>query len=537
MNQKENRSYTFRDLRMVDDNGGEKIIEGHAAVFETVTNISGTFYEVIERGAFEGCDLSEVVLLLNHDHRSLPLAKTQSGTLILSIDNVGLAIRAKLDVENNPDARALYHSIKRGDISGMSFAFQVGKDEWQNLESEMPTRIIKQIKAVFDVSAATNPAYPTTDVQVARAAIMTLENALANVRNSPAYKQELAKLKNEIKEKYDMPKKEERMNYETAGKDLRTSYTGCESPYNVFGELRAVTVAPPAGSAATITVPTYSGVTVQPQFPCVSSLIDSVTHLSLKGGYSFKAPFVEGFDDAYYTDEAANAAVMNARFSYAELNQCKITAYTELTEELEKLPNTAYAETIFQLVRNAIRKAVTKEILFGKGMSENRQSRIVGIFSDRATAIDPATDISVSQITDTLLEDILSHYGGDTEVETAATLFLSRADLMAFSKVRSSVKSKIHDIVYTSGNTGRIDGIPFIIDSNLKAISDVETQSGDWVMAFGNPKNYTLVEFSPLTVEKSVHYKFPRGLICFRGTAWGTGNVTKRNGFLRIRKA
>ncbi|MBR4153135.1 MAG: HK97 family phage prohead protease, partial [Selenomonadaceae bacterium] len=80
MNQKENRSYTFRDLRMVDDNGGEKIIEGHAAVFETVTNISGTFYEVIERGAFEGCDLSEVVLLLNHDHRSLPLAKTQSGT-------------------------------------------------------------------------------------------------------------------------------------------------------------------------------------------------------------------------------------------------------------------------------------------------------------------------------------------------------------------------------------------------------------------------------------------------------------------------
>ena len=82
----------------------------------------------------------------------------------LSVDDVGLAITATLDVDNNADAKALYSAVARGDISGMSFAFVIDKEEWIDLDSEMPTRRITKIKRVLDVSACTFPAYEATDI-------------------------------------------------------------------------------------------------------------------------------------------------------------------------------------------------------------------------------------------------------------------------------------------------------------------------------------------------------------------------------------
>ena len=157
------------------DTGGEKILEGHAAVFNQSTNIGGEFIEVIERGAFDDCDMSDVALFVNHDALQIPLARTTSGTLSVTIDEVGLAIRAKLDVENNPDAKALHSAISRGDLRGMSFAFIVANDgdEWLNLESTLPTRIIKKIAKVFEVSIANYPAYITTDVQARAKQMLT----------------------------------------------------------------------------------------------------------------------------------------------------------------------------------------------------------------------------------------------------------------------------------------------------------------------------------------------------------------------------
>ena len=117
----EKRTFNFAGAFRSKDADGEKFIEGHAAVFDVKTNIGGDFIEVIERGAFDGCDLSDVTLFVNHDASKIPLARTTSGTLTLSVDDVGLAIRAKLDVENNPDAKTLYSAVERGDLSGMSF--------------------------------------------------------------------------------------------------------------------------------------------------------------------------------------------------------------------------------------------------------------------------------------------------------------------------------------------------------------------------------------------------------------------------------
>lgn len=505
------------------DIGGEKILEGHAAVFNQTTTIGGAFYEVIRRGAFDGCDMSDVALFVNHDASKIPLARTTSGTLTVTTDEIGLAIRAKLDVENNPDAKALYSSVARGDVKGMSFAFIVaeGGDEWLNLETEMPTRIIHKIARLIEVSSANYPAYDTTEIH-ARA-----KNALAIVRRSK---------KEECRE----------MEIEQAKSNFKMSEIGAQfklksntrflSPYN-FCEARMLTVTPPVGEAENIAVSTLTGKTIAPTFNEVSSLLDSVTYLKLHGGFDFKQPYSKGVGIANYTGEGEDAAEVDNSFGFALIRNAKITAFAELSEEMEKLPNADYANFVFDNIRTAIRKRLTREILFGEGNG----SKLTGICSSAATAISPDSDYAISQITDTTLDEILLNYAGEEEVETPpAVLILSKMDLLSFSKVRSSTREKFYQITFDTGNTGRISGVPFILNSALKPISlsaaEGGASSGEYCMVYGNPKNYSLVEFKPLEVVRSDDYKFRSGLACFRGSVICGGNVTRHNGFLRVRR-
>ena len=98
----------------------------------------------------------------------IPLARSKefndNSTMKLQVDEKGLYIRAKLDIENNLDSKTLYSSIKRGDIDGMSFAFIISDESWENLDLDMPLRRIKKISKVFEVSAVNSPAYTSTDI-------------------------------------------------------------------------------------------------------------------------------------------------------------------------------------------------------------------------------------------------------------------------------------------------------------------------------------------------------------------------------------
>lgn len=205
MKQTEYRSCNGLEFRAVD-NEGEKIIEGHAAVFNRQTSVGGFFYEVIESGAFDKADLRDVPLMVNHDFSKIPLARSRrnngNSTLTLSVDEVGLAIRAKLDVESNADARALYSAVERGDLDGMSFTFIVDGEEWQGLDTDTPTRRIKSISKVFEVSACTFPLYEDTDITArSENALDSAKKTLDNARAQSLDKDkelEILKLKNRI---------------------------------------------------------------------------------------------------------------------------------------------------------------------------------------------------------------------------------------------------------------------------------------------------------------------------------------------------
>lgn len=293
-------------------------------------------------------------------------------------------------------------------------------------------------------------------------------------------------------------------------------------------EGRSVTIA-----SDSIVIPNQFGKTINGTFQQVSSLIDNVNIIPLAGGESFRQPYEMDTPDGNYTAEGVAAADTDRTFGYADISKTKITAYSEITNEVAKLPAANYADLVMQGVTKTCRKKIAKEILIGDGAT----GHFVGIFSSNATAIDAATDISIATIDNTTLDTIVFGYGGDEAVEgTQSVLILNKVDLAAFSRLRTNDGKKFHDIK-TYGGYGTIDSTPFIINSVAGAVSKAATVSGTYCMAYGNLSNYMMAVFSQLDVQRSTDYKFKEGMIAHRGEVFIGGNVTSHNGFLRIKKS
>lgn len=181
----EKRSYSF-EIR-AEESEGSGIITGRPIVYNSRTDL-GYFDEIIDSGALDNTDLTDVRFLVNHDISKIPLARsrrnTPSSTMQLTTDAMGLAIRVNLDIENNAEARSLYSSVQRGDITGMSFMFGIDAERWENLESDHPTRHIEAISTVVEVSAVTFPAYEATEINArSEEALENAKKALENARS------------------------------------------------------------------------------------------------------------------------------------------------------------------------------------------------------------------------------------------------------------------------------------------------------------------------------------------------------------------
>ncbi len=202
------RAYNF-EIRAENNEKNGDFITGRPIVYNSKTDL-GWFSEIIEAGALDKANLKDVRFLVNHDIGMIPLARSrnnnENSTMQMSIDKDGMAIRVNLDTENNSDARNLYSAIKRGDISGMSFMFSIDREEWEDLEGDHPTRRIKSIGQVYEVSAVTFPAYESTEIsardkEALESAKATLESARRQSlesENARVLELEKAKLRNKF---------------------------------------------------------------------------------------------------------------------------------------------------------------------------------------------------------------------------------------------------------------------------------------------------------------------------------------------------
>lgn len=182
-------------------------VEGHAAVFGQTYDMYW-YNETIARGAFDKTDFTDVLFSINHDLKKLPLARSRNNnansTLQLQVDDTGLNTKAVLDIENNTEAKALYSSIQRGDMNGMSYIFTVRNDEWTGLDTDKPSRTITDIAKVYEVSAVSMPANPGTDINArSQSELDSCKNALESARAKAGElaeqrELEVLKLKNQI---------------------------------------------------------------------------------------------------------------------------------------------------------------------------------------------------------------------------------------------------------------------------------------------------------------------------------------------------
>lgn len=176
-------------VRETEDGQQSRIVEGKPIVFGVrsvnLTPWSSTreVYEVLEPGCItnELLQRSDVILNLNHS-RMVPdvLGRCRNGNGTLSLRLAGDHVECSCDLPNTNNANDALELMKRGDITGMSFAFE---DDWEDTENgvsyertaemhdgkEVWLRHVKRITGLYDVAIVTHPAYEQTSVGVREA--------------------------------------------------------------------------------------------------------------------------------------------------------------------------------------------------------------------------------------------------------------------------------------------------------------------------------------------------------------------------------
>lgn len=161
MKEKEIRKLDLQ-FRAEDTDDGKMEIKGYAAVFNSPETYGYT--EIIAPTAFDGADMSDVVLRYNHNDSFMVLARTRNKSLKLDVDEKGLFMDATLQ-DDITEHRNIFNAVKSELIDKQSFAFTVEEDEY---DYDTDTRTITRIGKLFDVSVVDQPFYNATDVSVAR---------------------------------------------------------------------------------------------------------------------------------------------------------------------------------------------------------------------------------------------------------------------------------------------------------------------------------------------------------------------------------
>lgn len=151
------------------EDGGNPVISGYFAVFNSNYDIGWGMSESIAPGAFTEALGGDVRALVNHD-TTLVLGRNKAGTLDLKEDSHGLWGEVRIN-PNDTDSMNLYERVKRGDVDGCSIGFDIAEEETEFFENGDVHFTIKKVLPLYEVSACTFPAYEETNISARSAQV------------------------------------------------------------------------------------------------------------------------------------------------------------------------------------------------------------------------------------------------------------------------------------------------------------------------------------------------------------------------------
>lgn len=182
----EQRMLKMHDMQTRSDDNDDLVLEGYFAVYGDIYNVWEGATESIAPGAFSESISGDVRALYNHDD-SLILGRTSAGTLELKDDSHGLWGRIKIN-RNDTDAMNAYERIKRGDVTGCSFGFNIESEETEYRDDGTVHWTITKVNPLYEVSPCVFPAYGATNVSARGAELDAMKKRKLELR-----KQEILK--------------------------------------------------------------------------------------------------------------------------------------------------------------------------------------------------------------------------------------------------------------------------------------------------------------------------------------------------------
>lgn len=280
-------------------------------------------------------------------------------------------------------------------------------------------------------------------------------------------------------------------------------------------------------------------------FNQVSNVVNAVKYVPVINGETYDSPFITANGEGDYTTQPLTAGTGGKYFSTtptwskATITKTKITAYGEVTKELQRTPVAGYADAVEANITIALRKKLAKEMVAGDGTT----GHFTGIFASTLNLKDTVADYKLGEINENTLDEIVLNYGGDEDIESRMAFLMNKLTLLSFAKVRGSDKKKVYNIDYSAGT---IDGIKFFTSSHVKTfakatagvekVGGTSETRGDAFLAYGDFNAYEVGVFSDIETAQSTDFKFDQGITCYRGDVYMGGNIVGYKAFMRVYK-
>lgn len=471
-----------------------RTLEGVAVVFNQPAKI-GRVTEIIHPDALRGVDLDGIVLITNHDGSGIPLARSPK-TLELTVTDKGLEMRASLP--DTEQARAVYEAVRRGDLSQMSFAFDIGAADY---DEQTQTRTITQISKVYEISIVNYAAYTQTHVTARKAqeeekamfnpitATLEANQTQTDTHNTPEYRTAFYK--------------------SLMGKELTDAesraYTAAQA------EKRADAFNTLSSSAAVVPTTTLNEVVKQARG--VNGLFNEVRLFAVPNNLS--VPVGTPGDAASWHTEGAAVERKDVTTAAVTFTGRELIKVLSLSASVRRMDISAFERYITDELKAAVADAIGAAIVSGTGSGQP-----TGILSG-VTWTNKNRIQTAALTADNLLAAIAllpaGYAAGAKFAMSTATLFGTVYPL----------KDGIGNYLFTDtegGGVRRLFGFPIVLDDNIPA----------GTVLFGNFRYYGVNIPQGVAVEVSRESGFTSGLIDFRALCIADGKPIVPGAFVKV---